>query len=72
MDKFDLKEMGERIKALRNEQGIGQNRLAELLQVSNASISYWETGKQQPSAEAIFKLAKFFNVSSDYILCIKD
>ena len=72
MDKFDLKEMGERIKALRNEYGVGQNRLAELLKVSNASISYWETGKQQPSAEVIYKMAVFFNVSADYLLGIDD
>ena len=36
------------------------------------SISYWETCKQDPSAEAIFKLATFFNVSADYILGITD
>lgn len=70
--KFNVKEMGEKIKYLRKEAGIGQNQLAEYLEVSNASISYWETGKQLPSAEAIFKLSIFFNISSDYLLGIED
>lgn len=57
---------------LRAEKNIGQNALAKHLELSNASISYWETGKQEPTAQAIFKLAKYFNVSADYILGIKD
>lgn len=68
MDNFDRKVFGERLKNLRNEKGIGQNLLAKELQLSNASISYWETGKQEPTAEAIFKMAKYFNVSADYLL----
>lgn len=72
MKKFNVKEFGEKVKYLRKESGIGQNYLAEILDVSNASISYWETGKQLPSAEAVFKLANFFNVSADYLLGIED
>ena len=72
MKKFSKNKLGERIKYLRNEKGVGQNLLAKELQLSNASISYWETGKQEPSAEAIFKLALYFNVSADYILGLID
>ncbi len=70
MQEFDVKLFGERLKYLRTEKGIGQNLLAEKLQLSNASVSYWETGKQIPSAEVVFKLALFFNVSADYLLGI--
>ncbi len=70
MREFDVKIFGERLKYLRTEKGIGQNLLAEKLQLSNASVSYWETGKQIPSAEVVFKLAMFFNVSADYLLGI--
>ena len=64
--------MGERLKFLRTEKGLGQNALAKLLDVSNASISLWETGKQLPSAEAVYKLATFFGISSDFLLGIED
>lgn len=72
MKVFDRRIFGERLKQLRNEASIGQNKLAEDLQISNASISYWETAKQEPTAEAIFKLAQYFNVSADYLLGITD
>lgn len=60
------------MRALRLEKGIGQNLLAQELELSNASISYWETGKQEPGAAAIFKLAQYFGVSADYLLGIAD
>lgn len=72
MREYNKALFGERLKYLRNEKGIGQNLLAKQLQLSNASISYWETGKQEPSAEVIFKLAEYFNVSADYLLGLSD
>ena len=72
MKVFDNVQFSERIKALRNEKGVGQNKMAEDLSVSNASISYWETGKQIPSAEVIFKMATYFGVSADYLLGLKE
>ncbi len=64
--------VAERIKTLRTERNIGQNLLAREIDVSNASISYWENAKQEPSAQAIYKLAQYFGVSADYILGIED
>ena len=72
MKEFDRRVFGERLKQLRKDAGIGQNQLAEQLQLSNASISYWETGKQSPTAEAVFRLAVFFGVSADYLLGLAD
>ena len=72
MKVFDSKVLGERLRALRLERGLGQNQLAKELGLSNASISYWETGKQEPSASAIFKLAHFFGISSDYLIGLSD
>ena len=72
MEEFKVIELGERLRMLRNEQNLGQNQLAKLLNISNASVSYWETGKQIPSAEVIFKYAQFFDVSADFILGIVD
>ncbi len=69
---FDIHKFAERLKELRIEAGIGQNKLAEILELSNASISYWENCKQEPSASAIYKLSKFFKVPSDYLLGIED
>ena len=72
MREFDRNLFRERLKSLRTDKGIGQNLLAKELDLSNASISYWETGKQEPCAEAIFQLAQYFDVSSDYLLGLVD
>lgn len=50
----------ERLKELGLEKGIGQNKLARELGLSNASISYWENEKQEPTASALYKLASYF------------
>ena len=72
MKNFDMTITAERIKMLRAEKGIGQNQLAQEIQVSNASISYWENAKQEPTAQAVYKLAKYFDVSADYLLGLED
>ena len=68
MRTFDRRLFGERLKQLRTEKNIGQNRLAKDLGLSNASVSYWETGKQLPTIEAVYKIAVYFDVSADYLL----
>lgn len=72
MKDFNIQIVAERIKTLRTERNIGQNFLAKEIDVSNASISYWENAKQEPSAQAIYKMAQYFGVSADYILGITD
>ncbi|MBQ3019467.1 MAG: helix-turn-helix transcriptional regulator [Clostridia bacterium] len=72
MKGFEIGVMAERLRNLRAEKGMGQNALAEALGVSNASISYWENGKQEPSVSAIYKLAVYFDVSVDYLLGLED
>lgn len=57
---------------LRLEKGVSQNQMADDMQLSNASISYWENGKQEPTASAVYRLAAYFNVSSDYLLGLKE
>ena len=70
--KFDIKVFSQNLKTLRKQYKIVQNELAARLQLSNASISYWENGKQEPTASALYKLAQFFDVSVDYLLGLED
>lgn len=72
MKTYSMQLFGERLKELRIQKGLGQNKLAELLGLSNSSISYWENGKQEPNASALFKLADYFSVSVDYLLGLED
>lgn len=72
MKEFNLRETAKRIRALRLEKNVDQNTFAKEINVSNASVSYWENAKQIPSAEVVYKMAVYFGVSVDYILGLKD
>ncbi len=65
-------EVGKVIFELRKEAGISQAQLANEIGVSQRAISLWETGANEPKATYIYKLAVFFNVSSDYLLGLED
>lgn len=56
------------LKELRMEKGISQKKLATDIGVSIGLICYWETGQSEPTLSNIIKLAKYFGVTSDYLL----
>ncbi len=64
--------ISKRLIELRKELGLSQTKLAKELGVSQDTISLWERNKSYPDAEMIIKLAKFYKVSSDYILGLED
>lgn len=59
---------GERIKYLREKNGLTQKNVAAKLGVESAAISKYELDMREPNIEAIKKLATLFNVSIDYLL----
>ena len=67
-----MQNIGKRIKEIRMENGLSQQHFGQLLSVSQDTISLWEKGKSVPTTEFLIAIAKKFNVSTDYILCLKD
>jgi len=65
-------EIGKKIKELREERGLTRTALAEAIGYGRASIYYWEREEKDPSASAVYALAKYFDVSADYLLGLKD
>lgn len=61
-----------RLKELREERKLSQNQLAKLIGVTHTAIRLWELNERTVNADAIIALAKFFNVSSDYLLGLAD
>ena len=60
---------GERIGNLRTNKGLSQRELSILIGITSSQISRIESGKiQSIGSEIIIRLAKEFNVSTDYIL----
>ncbi len=59
---MDQKKIGLFLKMLRNEKGLTQEQLAEKLNVSNRSVSRWETGSTLPDISLIIELADYYEV----------
>lgn len=67
MDYFAQIELGLRIKMLRTEKGLTQEKLAEALEISLEHIGKIERGKRTPSLDLVIAMSKFFHTSTDYI-----
>ncbi|EGD45772.1 helix-turn-helix domain protein [Ruminiclostridium papyrosolvens DSM 2782] len=64
--------LSERVKSLRNVKGQSQKDVAKALGKSREAISKYERGTRNLDPDAIILFAKYFNVSSDYMLGITD
>ena len=60
--------LGQRICELRTSLGWSQVELAKRLGVAKQTVSNWENENIQPSIEMLIRLAKLFNVTTDYML----
>lgn len=60
------------LKSLRKEHNIGQIELSKALGVSKGIISLWENGLREPNMYSLIQLAKFFNVSIDYLVGLEE
>ncbi|MCL2639065.1 MAG: helix-turn-helix domain-containing protein [Oscillospiraceae bacterium] len=62
---FDFVSIGKRIKKARQRSKITQEKLAELIDVSNIYIYYIESGKRRVSLPLLVRIAKELDVSLD-------
>ncbi len=67
-----MERFGDRIKALRIEKRISQRKLAKELNFYQSSIARCEANEQTPSIDVVVAFAKYFNVTTDYLLCLED
>lgn len=65
---MDQKKIGLFLKELRKEKNITQEVLAEKLNVSNRSVSRWETGNNLPDISLLVELSEFYHVSISEIV----
>lgn len=65
---LDIKRFGKRIAFLRRQNGMSQEKLADLLGVSSQAISKWENGHTMPDTSLLPVLAQVFRCSVDEII----
>ena len=59
---MDQKKIGSFLKELRKEKGLTQEQLAELMYVSDRTVSRWETGSNLPSLDILIRISDYYNV----------
>ena len=74
--KYDIMSLGDvmqnRLKELRKSRGYTQISLQMQTGIEQALLSKFENGERVPPTETLVRLAEFYNVSIDYILCRTD
>jgi len=64
--------MYKRIRDLREDKDLSQQKMAELLSVSQATYSRYESGVLDIPSISLIKLARFHKTSIDYIVGLTD
>jgi transcriptional regulator with XRE-family HTH domain len=66
---MSIDRFGEKLRALRQRQGMTQREMAAALGLAAHSyINALETGKKKPTIELVFQIAKLFRVTTDQLL----
>lgn len=61
--------LNEKIKELRKAKRVSQVEMASALGLTKQCVSNWENDNIQPSVEMLVKIADYFGVTTDYLLC---
>ncbi len=67
-----MNKFSERLKELRTEEGLSQDKLGSLTGISRTAIGLWELNKRVPNLDAVIVLAEYFGVSVGYMAGVED
>lgn len=65
---INRREIGDRIKSLRQDRRISQEQMALDLHISRSTVSKIEADGRITSLEVLVQLSEYYHVSTDYIL----
>ncbi len=63
---------GKRLRQLREAHGYSRRQLAEAIDVAESQIVRYEAGENDATGDVLARLARFFDVSVDYLLGLSD
>lgn len=64
--------LGKRLKELREERKLTQKQLSDLLKINSVTYLHYEKSQREPPLSLLADIAKFYDVSVDYLLGLKD
>jgi transcriptional regulator with XRE-family HTH domain len=63
-----MEKFGEKLRTLRNRQGLSLRELGNRLDVSHTFVAQMEKGKKIPNVEMILKISRIFDISTDVLI----
>lgn len=60
--------LSDKIRELRKQSKISQEKLAEQIGVSRQAVTKWETSRGEPGVDSLIQLATYFGISVDELL----
>lgn len=67
-----MRKFAERLKELRTDKGLSIFALSKEVKIGGASICRWETNQSDIKGDQLIIIAKFFEVTTDYLLGLED
>ncbi|WP_423230979.1 helix-turn-helix domain-containing protein, partial [Clostridium botulinum] len=59
----------DRLKGLREDRDLTQDQIANILKITRSAVANYENGIREPDISLLVKIADYFNISLDYLLC---
>lgn len=69
---FDLEKFSYRLSVLLEEKDMKQTTLAKAIGTTNVTISRYLSASRMPRVDVVVRIARYFNVSLDYLLGFSD
>ena len=63
-----MERFGEKLRTLRNRQGLSLRQLSDMLEVGHSYIAKMERGEKTPNVAMVLKIARIFDVSTDMLI----
>ena len=60
------------LREIRKKRNLNQQKVAMDLNISREALSYYETGKREPSLSLLLSMSEYFNVSINYLITGKE
>ena len=67
-----MKNFSVRLRELRIEKGLSQQKLADAIGIKRHTVADWELRRTEPDISYIISLARFFDITTDVLLGIKE
>lgn len=65
-------EFSQRLRELRQDKGLSMKQLAKELGTTDAAVSNWENGINEPKISYLKSIAVYFKVTADYLIGLED